>query len=127
MVKEIRELLENLRFSEEESKKVMCKNLSTEADQGNEAWIVGRLMTKERVNKKAMYRVFRSLWLTKENVNFVELSDEMFLVKFNDIEDRERILNMAPRLFDQNLFSMVPFLEILDLCEYNFNKIPLWL
>lgn len=61
MAEEIRELLENFRFSEEESRKMVLKNLSIEADKGNEAWAVGRLLTKERVNKEAMYRFFRSL------------------------------------------------------------------
>lgn len=58
-----------------------------------------------------MYRVSWSLWYTKEGMNFVELIDGIYLVKFNLVEDRERILNMVPWLFYQNLISMVSFME----------------
>lgn len=75
MVEEIRELLENLRFSEEESRKIICEGLSSEGEQGSEAWVVGKFLLNERINKDVMYRVFRSLWFTKENVKFVELID----------------------------------------------------
>lgn len=42
------------------------------------------------------------------------------------MEDRERILNLAPWLFDQKLFSMVPYVKNRDFSEYNFSKVPFW-
>ncbi|MBA0772015.1 hypothetical protein Gotri_007459, partial [Gossypium trilobum] len=38
-------------------------------------------MAKEKINKEAMYRVFKLLWFTKE-VSFVALNEEVILVKF---------------------------------------------
>lgn len=96
-------------------------------EQESEAWAIGKFQSNEKINKDAKCRVSRSLWYTKENVNFVKLTDGILLVKINLIEDKERILNMAPWFFYQNLFSMVPFVENKDFCEYNFGMVPFWI
>ncbi|MBA0753693.1 hypothetical protein Gogos_020986 [Gossypium gossypioides] len=36
-------------------------------------------MTKEKVNKEAMYRVLKFLWFTEEPVSFVTMADGLFL------------------------------------------------
>ncbi|MBA0580914.1 hypothetical protein Gorai_023113 [Gossypium raimondii] len=59
-----------------------------------------------------MYRVLKSLWFTKEEVNFVALNERLILVKFGNIDDRTRILNLTLWLFDQCLFAMLPFVAI---------------
>ncbi|MBA0592313.1 hypothetical protein Gorai_009296, partial [Gossypium raimondii] len=58
-------------------------------------------MSGEKVNREAMYRVLKSLWFTKEEANFVALTDGVILVNFGNIDDRRRILNLTPWLFDQ--------------------------
>ncbi|MBA0799837.1 hypothetical protein Gohar_010326, partial [Gossypium harknessii] len=45
---------------------------------------------------------------SKEEVNFVELREKVTLVKFGEVEDRIRILNLALWLFDQSIFSLTP-------------------
>ncbi|MBA0823674.1 hypothetical protein Goarm_020391 [Gossypium armourianum] len=42
-----------------------------------------------------MYRVLKSLWFTKEEANFVALNERLILVKFRNIDDRTRILNLT--------------------------------
>ncbi|MBA0803111.1 hypothetical protein Gohar_013359, partial [Gossypium harknessii] len=74
---------------------------------GYEAWVVGKIMAKEKINSEAMYRVLKSLWFTKEEVSFVTLNGGVILVKFDNIEDRTRILNLMPWLFDQCLFVAI--------------------
>lgn len=44
-------------------------------------------------------------------MNSLEMMDGIFLVKFNLVEDRERILNLALWTFDQKLFSTVSFVR----------------
>lgn len=66
MVEEIREMFARLKFSEEESKKIFCHNMASSEVQGWEAWVVGKFLSKEKVNKNAMYMVFCSLSHTKE-------------------------------------------------------------
>ncbi|MBA0766574.1 hypothetical protein Gotri_015604, partial [Gossypium trilobum] len=64
---------------------------------------------------------------TKECVNFVELKEGVIQVKFGAIEDRTRILNLSPWLFDQCLFAMLPYVKDQDLDTYAFNISPFWL
>ncbi|MBA0679705.1 hypothetical protein Goari_011460 [Gossypium aridum] len=55
----------------------------------------------KNINKEAMYKFLKSLWYTKESVNFVSMMDRLFLVKFGSNEDRERIFNLSHCSFDQ--------------------------
>ncbi|PPD68236.1 hypothetical protein GOBAR_DD34885 [Gossypium barbadense] len=83
-------------------------------------------MATESLNREAMYRVFKSLWYTKE-VNFVALKEGAIFVKFGCLKDRSRILNLMPWLFDICLFSMMPFEKGKDIDSYEFWLSPFWL
>ncbi|PPE02082.1 hypothetical protein GOBAR_DD00896 [Gossypium barbadense] len=122
MTDEINEPLERLKFSEEESIQVISTN-DDNSVQGFESWAVGKIMAKEPPNREAMYRVFKSLWYTKEEVDFVALKEWVIIVKFGCLEDRSRILNLMPWL----LFSMLPFEKGKNIDTYEFWMSPFWL
>ncbi|PPR87249.1 hypothetical protein GOBAR_AA33441 [Gossypium barbadense] len=110
MEEDISSMLAKLKFSEEKKMRVV----STKEDLGNSNgcvnWAIEKLMTEEK--------------FTKEEVNFVSLKEGAILVKFNNEEDWKRILNLLPRLFDQCLFSMVPFVKNKKMEEYDFYLSP---
>ncbi|MBA0813666.1 hypothetical protein Gohar_027496, partial [Gossypium harknessii] len=124
-MEEINELLGRLHFSEEESVQVVS---ITEVDriQSCESWAVGKIMAKELPNKEAMYRVFKSLWFTKEEVEFVALKEGVIIVKFGCLEDRSRILNLSPWLFDRCLFALLTFEKGKNMDSYEFRLAPFW-
>ncbi|KAK5803050.1 hypothetical protein PVK06_030690 [Gossypium arboreum] len=126
IVEELNELLEKLTFSEEESKRVFSSTRLSSNSKGYEAWAIGKVMSNEKLNKEAMFRVLRSLRFTKEEVNFVELREKVILVKFGAVEDRTRILNLAPWLFDQSLFSLASYVKDQEIEKYTFNLSPFW-
>ncbi|KAK5833211.1 hypothetical protein PVK06_017029 [Gossypium arboreum] len=66
MEEDLNALLAKLSFSEAESKRMVCNSRANPNMQGFEAWAVGKLITKEKFNREAMYRVLKSLWFTKE-------------------------------------------------------------
>ncbi|MBA0798370.1 hypothetical protein Gohar_008963, partial [Gossypium harknessii] len=72
---------------------------------GFKAWAAGKIMSREKVDRDAMYRVFKSLWFTKEEGNFVALKEGVILC----------------------LFAMSPFVKDQDLDAYAFNLTPFWL
>ncbi|MBA0747918.1 hypothetical protein Gogos_004782, partial [Gossypium gossypioides] len=74
-----------------------------------------------------MYRVLKLLWFTKDEFSFVALNEDVILVKFENIEDRMRILNLMPWLFNQCLFTMLPFIKGQELNGYEFNINPFWI
>ncbi|KAK5802554.1 hypothetical protein PVK06_030156 [Gossypium arboreum] len=123
---EINELLGKLKFLEEESIQIM----STKGGKNNqrfESWAVGKIMAMEHLNREVMYKVFRSLWYTKEEVHFVALKEGAVIVKFSCLEDRSQILNNMPWLFDKCLFSMAPFVKGKNIASYEFWLSPFWL
>ncbi|KAG8495532.1 hypothetical protein CXB51_013393 [Gossypium anomalum] len=107
-------MLENLKFSEEEAVQVISTNTENNL-QYVETWAMGKIMAEEKPNREAMYRVFRNLWYTKEEVLFVALKEDIIIVKYGNPEDRSRILNLTPWLFDNCLFTMLPFLRIYNI------------
>ncbi|MBA0711598.1 hypothetical protein Golax_010762, partial [Gossypium laxum] len=53
-----------------------------------------------------------SAWFgCQEEVSFVALRKCVILVKFNAIDDRTRNPNLSPWLFDQCLFTLLPFVK----------------
>ncbi|MBA0549351.1 hypothetical protein Golob_020387, partial [Gossypium lobatum] len=52
---------------------------------GFKAWAIGKVMVEEKVNREAMYHVFKSLWFTKEEVNFIALKEGSILVRISNI------------------------------------------
>ncbi|MBA0585917.1 hypothetical protein Gorai_016678 [Gossypium raimondii] len=126
MTEEINDLLERVKFSEEESTQVISKN-DVHSVSGFESWAVDKIMATEAPNRETMYRVFKSLWYTKEEVDFVALKEWVVIDKFEYQEDYSRILNLTPWLFDRCLFSMLPFEEGNDIDSYQFWWLPFWL
>ncbi|KAG8503158.1 hypothetical protein CXB51_000959 [Gossypium anomalum] len=116
---DINSMSERLKLSQEELVQVINTNAVNNI-QGFENWVVGRIMAEEKPNRE----VFRSLWFTKEEVNFVELNEDVIIVKFGCLEDRSRILNLMLWLFDNCLFAMKPFIKGKNIDTYEFNLSP---
>ncbi|MBA0575590.1 hypothetical protein Golob_023934, partial [Gossypium lobatum] len=51
----------------------------------------------------------------------------VIIVKFRCQEDRSRILNLSPWLFDRCLFLLLPFEKGQDMESYEFQLVPFWL
>lgn len=127
MDEEVRGMLQRLKFSEEEAKRVLCQHQIVLEDEGDEKWVMGKMLTSERIHKESMYGVLRSLWYTKEWVNFMEVEDNLFLIKFRSPEDSDKILSMAPWSFDQHILSLLPFVKDQDWQIYSFELVPFWI
>lgn len=52
MAEELNEMLAKLKFSDEESKRVFCQNISTLEMHGYEAWAVGKTTSKKKKSTK---------------------------------------------------------------------------
>lgn len=124
MDEDVREMLAKLKFSNEEARKLFTLDSVSTEEGGWEAWVVRKLLIVAKVNREAMYRVLRSLWYTKEWVNFVEVGSGCFPIKFGTLEDRDRIFCMALWLFDQHILSMVLYVKDKAWSKYNFQMVP---
>ncbi|MBA0575263.1 hypothetical protein Golob_024167, partial [Gossypium lobatum] len=66
MAEDINNLLARLKFSEEESTSVVGLRKDSMDDQGYEAWAIGKVLSKDKINREALYRVLKLIWFTKE-------------------------------------------------------------
>ncbi|KAH1046453.1 hypothetical protein J1N35_037237 [Gossypium stocksii] len=65
MAEDINNLFARLTFTEDEANQVVELNKISLNSQGHEAWDVGKIMSTEKLNREAMYRVLKSIWFTK--------------------------------------------------------------
>ncbi|PPS08707.1 hypothetical protein GOBAR_AA11931 [Gossypium barbadense] len=102
-----------------------------ERSSNDEAWMmddINGLLERLKFSKKNLSRwLAQTLEITYKEVDFVALNDEFIIVKFGCVEDRSRILNLTPWLFDNYLFSILPFVKGKEINTYEFNMSPFWL
>lgn len=56
----------------------------------------------------------------------MEVKASCFIIKFGTKEDRDRILSMAPWLFDQHILSMLPYIKYQEWATYDFKMVSFW-
>ncbi|XVF88703.1 hypothetical protein PTKIN_Ptkin19aG0071600 [Pterospermum kingtungense] len=66
-------------------------------------WLVGKLLTTRPFNKEAMIGTLKVIWKLSREVEIIVLEENLFLFKFQDVKDKERVLNGAPWTFDKQL------------------------
>ncbi|MBA0846851.1 hypothetical protein Goshw_008357 [Gossypium schwendimanii] len=66
MAEDINNLFSRLTFTEEEANQVVGMNKLSPNFHGHEAWAVGKVMSTEKINREAMYRVLKSIWFSKD-------------------------------------------------------------
>ncbi|MBA0818382.1 hypothetical protein Gohar_021530, partial [Gossypium harknessii] len=90
MAEDINNLLARLKFSEEESTSVVGLRKDSMDDQGYEAWAIDKVLSKDKINREAMYRVLKLIWFTKEPVSFVFMDEGGVLGELVAIDWRDR-------------------------------------
>ncbi|MBA0549359.1 hypothetical protein Golob_020395 [Gossypium lobatum] len=69
MAEDINNLFSRLTFTEEEANQVVGMNKLSPNFHGHEAWAVGKVMSTEKINREAMYRVWLRVKLGQPNAN----------------------------------------------------------
>lgn len=63
--------------------------------------LVGRLVTEKRTNKDAFKSLLTSLWRLVGRVQFKEIQEALWILEFSDLDDKQRVLDSRPWLFDR--------------------------
>ena len=83
-------------------------------------------MTKRPLNKDAMIGTLRVVWKISKDAEITMLDTNLFLIKFETIKDKERVLEGAPWSFDKNLLAFKEYNEDMGAAEYVFNSLFLY-
>ncbi|KAG6713755.1 hypothetical protein I3842_05G169600 [Carya illinoinensis] len=109
---------ERLNLSSAESKVFKVRSArSSEGASRSKHYIVGGVLTEKGINSEA----FRG-W-----VKFKELGDFKFLIEFQFLGDKEKVLGGRPWFFDRNLVSFLEFDEDVLLNDILFRFEPFWI
>ncbi|XVF80457.1 hypothetical protein PTKIN_Ptkin15bG0075100 [Pterospermum kingtungense] len=109
-------------IEEEEIDIVIDNYKELDENEQEKKWLVGKLLTTRPFNKEAMIGTLKVTWKLSREAKIIVLEVNLFLFKFQDMKDKERVLNGAPWTFDKQLILFQAYKGELRLEEYVFQS-----
>jgi hypothetical protein len=127
MEEELLKRWENLTLTADEEVEVGIKwgELKKGENRGR-ACIIGKLLADRLVSKETLKTGMIQWWRTQGNPDFKVLGDNLFLVEFDKIRDKEKVLEGRPWAFEGSLFLTEDYMGISQPTDYPFDKGVFW-
>ncbi|TXG59832.1 hypothetical protein EZV62_014405 [Acer yangbiense] len=81
-------------------------NLMVEASHRLSLCMVGKVLSKKRVNRDAFMRVIGKIWQVQKGVDIESVTGNTFTFHFKDESDLNRVISGSPWSFDNTLIAM---------------------
>ncbi|XP_042972731.1 uncharacterized protein LOC122304523 [Carya illinoinensis] len=118
---------ERLQLTTEESSPIEVKlDGPKERIRMGEYCIVGRAMVEKMVNSKAFRTTMSQIWRLQGWVKFKEIGDQSFLIEFQELADKEKVLGGRPWFFDRCLLSLQEIDAKVSINSMQFRFEPFW-
>ncbi|KAH7843328.1 hypothetical protein Vadar_015228 [Vaccinium darrowii] len=88
--------------------------------------LAGKILSPKNLNNLAVSNVIRTAWKTRSEFSIVPWSNNTFLFRFEDEEDRKAILSDGPWSVMNNLLVLHPLEEGIAITEIDFTVCPFW-
>jgi hypothetical protein len=119
---------EGMKLSEGERREITINEMDTADLRGrSERCLLGRLMSDRRIQKEAFKTLMSRLWKTAEAVTFKEIQDNLWLLEFPNREDKGRVLEGRPWLFDRSLLVLKEIDENTPPSHMDFSNAFFWI
>ncbi|XP_042950139.1 uncharacterized protein LOC122282255 [Carya illinoinensis] len=124
---EITKRWERLNLSNEETTiiKIQAEDSRTKAIREN-ACVVGRILSEKGVNNEAFRNTIAQVWRLEGWVRFKDLNDQCFLIEFQKVQDKEKVLSGRPWCFDRNLLTLQEVDAKTSINATQFRFEPFW-
>ena len=110
MAEELEVLWQKLRVTEEEEESVNLGRDSTKAAQERaKNCLVMKVLSRKGVMLGALRKNFKMLWKLNKSMRILVVEDEMFLVEFDDDQDKRRVLEMSLWHYEKQLVLLQEF------------------
>lgn len=86
-----------------------------------ELCLVGGIIAEKPINKEAFRKTMASVWGLLETVQFHEVGDGLYIIKFKKMEDKQRIWDVRPWMFDRNLLVLQQYDGLTQPTETSLN------
>jgi hypothetical protein len=83
-------------------------------------------VSKRMINKETIKIVLMRLWRIKQPFTFKVLVENLFLIEFEVVNDKIRVLGGRPWVFEGNLFLVEDFDGRTSPSEFTFDKALFW-
>jgi hypothetical protein len=88
--------------------------------------LVGKLLADRYVGKDVIKREMKKGWRPTRRVDFKVVGENLFLLEFEDEDDKRRVLKGRPWIFEDSLFSVKDFDGLSTLSETSFERAEFW-
>jgi hypothetical protein len=95
-------------------------------DNLGKACIVGKLIADRMVSKEVIKTAMIQWWKPEENLSFKVLGENMFLIEFTKVGDKERVLEGRPWVFGGSLFVTEDYDGRAQPTDFLFDKAAFW-
>ena len=109
---------------DEQSDDIVKKEWLDDQEEVKQNCLLGKLMTRKNVNVEAMNSVFIKIWKISYGLSIREVGDRLFLFHFEDILERDRILQKQPWSFNKSLMVLKEIDGNKQLEEVNMDWCP---
>ncbi|XP_038715009.1 uncharacterized protein LOC120008699 [Tripterygium wilfordii] len=110
-----------------EGEAISISDLDPHSNRANsECSIVGKICMDRHVSKDILASTMGSVWKISGNPSFMDLGQNIFIITFNNIRDKQRILAGRPWSFDRNLFVLKEIDTTIPIGETAFDTEEFW-
>jgi hypothetical protein len=106
--------------------KISEGEVSADREKG-ERCLVGRIGDDKKINKGAFQNFLSQLWRTVGTVIFNEVQENVWIFEFEDVGDKERVLEGRPWSFDRQILVLYDFDGSIPPAQMKFTHSPFWI
>ncbi|KAH7854464.1 hypothetical protein Vadar_014112 [Vaccinium darrowii] len=92
----------------------------------NNKCLAGKIIHHKTLNTLAVSNILKIAWKTRSEFSIVSWSNNIFLFRFEDEEDRISVLSDGPWSVMNNLLVLHPLEEGAAVTDLDFSKCPFW-
>jgi hypothetical protein len=89
--------------------------------------LIGKIWADKKNNKEAFKTVMSRLWRSVEGIVFKEIQDDVWIFKFSDTEDKQKVMEGRPWAFDRQLLVLNELNGQIPPSEMEFHHTPVWI
>ncbi|XP_042954760.1 uncharacterized protein LOC122291187 [Carya illinoinensis] len=128
MTEDLTRRWESLKLTDEEQEEVILSDEAVlSSNVKGELCLLAKIFNDRTANREAFRSTMSKIWNTKGWLTFKELETNFFLIEFQLLSDKDKVLQGRPWSFDRHLVFMKEFEGTLSLSEVHFVSEPFWI
>lgn len=99
---------------------------SDESVDNSNLCLVGKILTQKVLHKPVVSRIIQNAWKIRKAVAISPWADNVYLFRFENAKDRQKVLREAPWSIMGNLLVLQALITGSSVSEMEFSHCPFW-